>query len=77
VSEHRIFSGPVFSIGLGGDKVKNLHGTKGGFSNPISSGKDTMDRHAGGMEGLTRKEACPYSFDRPQLAISAPIGIIE
>jgi hypothetical protein len=53
--------GLVLSIRLVGEKVKNLEGKKGRFSNPIWSDKNMTDRQAAGME-RNDKKGCPSAF---------------
>jgi hypothetical protein len=62
VSNDQILFGRVFSIRLGGGKVKNMHGTKGGFGIPFWSGKDTMYSHANGMERIDKKGCLSVLF---------------
>jgi hypothetical protein len=87
VSNDRILFGRVLSIRLGGEKVKNMHGTKEGFSIPFWSGKDTMDRPAADMERNDKKgclsvlfwqtpvgDFCAYWQYRAMVALSLLLG---
>jgi hypothetical protein len=48
-----------------GEKVKNLKGMKGRFSNPIRSDENPMDSHAAGMERIDKKGCLSMLFWQP------------